>query len=158
MRKYSSRPVENWKLEAVLEAGRLAPTGCDSQCQRIYVIRTEDSLRKIRGCCRMAFDAPVVLLIFADLSESWTHPATGRNVGETDTAIVTDHMMLRAADLGLGTCWVGYFEPEPIREAFGIPDSLTLMHILPLGYPADSSVPSGMHFKRKPLEDLVKYL
>ena len=158
VRKYDPRPVEDWKVERILEAGRLAPTGKNSQCQRVYVLKSPEALKKIRENCIMTFGAPLVMLVFAKEDEAWVSPFTGRNIAETDTSIVTDHMMLQATDLGLGTCWVGYFDPVPICAAFGIPEDLTLMHILPIGYPAEDSEPSQMHMASKKTSEFVTFL
>ena len=106
----------------------------------------------------MTFGAPLVMLVFAKKDEAWVNRFTGRNIAETDTSIVTDHMMLEAVNLGLGTCWVGYFDPVPICSALGIPEGLTLMHVLPIGYPAEDSEPYPMHFERKDLSETVTFL
>ena len=141
VRKYSDRPVEDWKIQKILEAARLAPTGKNKQCQRICVLRSPEAVKRISDLCVMIFGAPAVMLVFAKKGESWMNRFTGRDIAETDTSIVTDHMMLQATALGLGTCWAGCFDPGPICEAFGIPDDLALMHILPLGYAAEGCEP-----------------
>ncbi|MBR2093003.1 MAG: nitroreductase family protein [Candidatus Methanomethylophilaceae archaeon] len=158
VRKYSDRPVENWKIQKMLEAARLAPTGKNKQGQRIYVLRSPEAVKKINELCMMIFGAPVVMLVFAKKGESWISRFTGRDIAETDTSIVTDHMMLQATDLGLGTCWVGYFDPKPICEAFGIPDDLVLMHILPVGYAAEDCEPGPLHFQSKEISDFTTFL
>jgi nitroreductase len=155
VREYSRKPVEEEKLRAVLEAGRLAPTAKNAQPQRIYAVKSGDMLEKLRSVCGMTFDAPAVIVICADLSASFVSPFSGRNLGETDAAIVTDHMMLQAADLGLGTCWVGWFDPAEIKKALGIPENLEVMNLLPIGYPSENSKPSPRHGDRKPLEETV---
>ena len=158
VRKYSGKPVEDWKIDKILEAARLAPTGKNKQCQRIFVLRSPEALQKIGELCPMIFGAPLVMLVFAKKGESWISRFTGRDIAETDTAIVTDHMMLQATDLGLGTCWVGYFDPKPICEAFGIPDDLTLFHILDVGYPAEDCEPGPLHSQRKKTEEFTGFL
>jgi nitroreductase len=156
VRSYSGRPVEDEKLRAVLEAGRVAPTAKNIQPACVYAVRSADSISRLRAVCNMAFDAPVVLIVCADLSESFVSPFTDRNFGDTDAAIVTDHMMMQATELGLGTCWVGWFDPAPIKEALGIPEGLTIMDILPMGYPSDSATPSPRHSERKPMDAFAK--
>ena len=156
VRSYSARPVEDEKLRAVLEAGRVAPTAKNIQPAFVYAVRSPDALGRLRAACKMAFDAPVVLVICADLSSSFVSPFTDRNFGDTDAAIVTDHMMLLATELGLGTCWVGWFDPAPIKEALGIPDSLTIMNLLPMGYPSEDAAPSPRHSERKPMEGFAR--
>lgn len=96
VRKYSDRPVEDWKIQKMLEAARLAPTGKNKQGQRIYVLRSPEAVKKISELCMMIFGAPVVMLVFAKKGESWISRFTGRDIAETDTSIVTDHMMLQA--------------------------------------------------------------
>jgi len=158
VRSYSDIPVEQEKIDAILEAGRAAPTAKNIQPQFIYVVKSQKSLSKLRGVCRMAFDAPVVFIICADVSEAFVNPFNNRNYAETDTSIVTDHMMLQATELGLGTCWVGWFDPEPIMEALGIPEKHTIMHILPVGYPSEQAAPSPSHGSRKPVTEKAAYL
>ncbi len=156
VRSYSSRPVEEEKIQAVLEAGRAAPTAKNIQPASVYVVKSPSAIEKLRGVCKMAFDAPVVLIVCADLSESFVSPFTERNFGDTDAAIVTDHMMMQATEFGLGTCWVGWFDPAPIKEALGIPANLAIMNLLPMGYPSDTAAPSPRHTERKPMEAFAR--
>ena len=156
VRSYSDRPVEDDKIAAVLEAGRVAPTAKNIQPACVYVVRSPEAIGKLRAVCKMAFDAPVVLVVCADLGQSFVSPFTERNFGDTDAAIVTDHMMLQATELGLGTCWVGWFEPGPIKEALGIPEGLTIMNLLPMGYPSATSAPSPRHTERKPVSEFAR--
>ncbi len=155
VRKYDSRPVEEDKLKMVLEAARVAPTARDTQPFRIYVVKSADAIKKLRGITQMTFDAPVVLMIGAVFEECCQSPFSGKDYSYIDTSIVTDHMMLQAQSLGLGTCWVGYFDPKVIGKEFGIPEGIEIKHLLPIGYPAKDSVPGPMHSKRKSLDELV---
>ena len=155
VRRFADTPVSDADLTAVLEAGRLAPTACNNQPQRVYVLQSPEALAKARGLTEYTFGAPVVLVICADLSESWKNRFCGRDSGETDAAIVTTHMMLKAADLGLGTPWVGYFDPAAVKQALGLPDTVEPYAFLPLGHPAADCRPSPLHAQRKPLEETV---
>lgn len=155
VRKYSSRPVEDSKLRMVLEAGRIAPTAKNVQPFKIYVLKSKEAMDKIRGITQMAFDAPMMLMVGAELDKAWKSPFGGRDHACTDTAIVTDHMMLQAQALGLGTCWVGWFDPAKISEAFGLPENIEILDLLPIGYPADDCKPGPMHSVRKSLDDIV---
>lgn len=155
VRKYDSRPVEEDKLRIVLEAARVAPTARDTQPFKIYVVKSADAIKKLRGITQMTFDAPVVLMIGAVFEECCQSPFSGKDYSYIDTSIVTDHMMLQAQALGLGTCWVGYFDPKVIGKEFGIPEGIEIKHLLPIGYPAKDSVPGPMHSKRKSLDELV---
>ena len=107
VRKYSGKAIEEDRLQAVLEAGNIAPTGHNNQPQRIYILKSEEALRKVRELSRCAFNAPVVLLFAYDEEEQWHNPfEEGIASGQQDVSIVACHMMLKAWDLGLGTCWV----------------------------------------------------
>jgi nitroreductase len=158
VRKFSSQPVEPEKLATVLEAGRLAPTAANKQPQRIFVLQSEAALAAVRESTKCHFSAPVVLLICYDEAKAWQNPFTGQFSGEVDAAIVTSHMMLAAADLGLGTTWVGYFKPEPVIEFCKLPAEIKPVAMLPLGYPAADATPGPMHSSREPLTATVKHL
>ena len=155
VRKYADKPVEPGKLEKILAAGQAAPTAKNQQPQRIYVLESEDAIGKIRGITRCAFNAPVVLVVCGDKEAAWTNPFNDRNSAEMDCSIVTTQMMLQAQELGLGTCWVCWFDTEETKKAFHIPENQEVFALLPLGYPAEESKPSGMHDSRKPLEETV---
>ena len=159
VRKFSEAPVEPEKLRAVLEAGRLAPTACNNQPQRIYVLQSPEALAKIRGVVKYAFNAPIVLMICVNEDAAWKNQREpGFSSGEMDATIVCDHMMLQAADLGLGTTWVRGYTTEDVMRAFPLPLGERLVCLLPLGYPAEDARPAPQHSVRRPMEDLVKTL
>ena len=156
--KFSDRPVEAEKLAAVLEAGRSAPTAHNFQPQRILVLQSPEALEKVDGCTGAHFHPPVMLVVAYDPAVSWKRETDGKDHGEIDAAIAATQMMLQAADLGLGTTYVGMFEPEKLRAAFPELEGLVPIALLPLGYPAEGAHPSRLHADRKPMEELVKYL
>ena len=159
VRQYAERPIEEEKLRAVLEAGRIAPTAANKQPQRVYVIRSAEGLEKIRGITRCAFNAPVVLLFAYDADEQWSNPLEeGITSGQQDVSIVATHMMLAAWDEGIGSCWVNFFPNTAVHDAFGLPDNEKVVLLLPLGYPADGAVPAPMHDRKKEMEELVREL
>ena len=158
LRKFSDRPVEAEKLSAVLEAGRNAPTAHNNQPQRILVLRSKEALALADGCARSYFDSPVMLVVSYDPADAWIREEDGKNHGEIDAAIAVTQMMLQAADLGLGTTYVGMFDPEKLHAAFPELAGLTPIALLPMGYPAEGAHPSRLHTDRKPLEELVRYL
>lgn len=159
VRKYSEKAVEDEKLQAVFEAGNIAPTGRNSQPQRIYVLKSEEALLKIRSLTRCAFNAPVVLLFAYDEEEQWHNPLEeGITSGQQDVSIVACHMMLKAWDLGLGTCWVNYFPNSEVHDAFGLSEKEKAVLLMPLGYPADDSVPAPMHSAAKEISQTVFHL
>ena len=158
LRKFAPTPVEQDKLDLILEAGRNAPTAHNNQPQRIFVIRTPEALEKADACTAAHFHPPVILVVAYDPEPAWKREHDGKNHGEIDAAIAATQMMLQAADLGLGTTYVGMFEPEKLLAAFPEMAGLVPIALLPLGYPAENARPSRLHADRKPLEGMVKYL
>jgi nitroreductase len=164
-RRYSTRayrpdPVPDDLLAAVLEAGRVAPTAANKQPFRVIVIHTagrEAELRRIYD--REWFvQAPLLLCVCAVREEAWSRTTyDGRSHADVDAAIVMDHMILAAADLGLGTCWIAAFDPAAAREVLGVPPEGEPMLFTPLGFGADDPAGSARHRVRRPLEDLVRY-
>ena len=154
VRSYKAEPVEEDKLQSVLEAARLAPTACNLQAFRLIVVPTKGRESELlRVYSRPWFvQAPVVICICAIPDEAWVR-SDGKNYSDVDAAIVMDHLILAAADLGLGTCWVGAFDPVAAREVLGIPEQVEPIAFTPLGYPADQSRAK----KRKSLDDLVRH-
>jgi nitroreductase len=154
VRAYLPKPVEEEKLKRVLEAAILAPTAANRQAFRLIVIPTsgrQDELRRIYAKDWFT-QAPYVICACSLPGESWTRK-DGKNYGDVDVAIVMDHLILAAADEGLGTCWVGAFDPEAAREVLGIPPEAEVVPFTPVGYPADKPGPK----KRKGLGQLLKY-
>ena len=152
VRAYKPDPVESEKLDQVLEAARLAPTAGNRQAFRVIVVETEgrqDELQKIYG--RDWFtQGPLVLAVCGIPSENWIRK-DGRNYNDVDAAIVMDHLVLQATDLGLGTCWIADFDATQAREVLGLPQEVEPVVFTPLGYPADT----GRAKKRKTPDDLI---
>ena len=157
VRKFKSQAVEKEKLDLILEAGRVAPTACNYQPQRILVIENETAYKLLKQCTSCHFDAPVVLMICYDKSTCWKSNTNGTIGGDVDASIVTTHMMLAAAELGLGTTWVAAFNHQKARELFKIPDYIVPVALLPIGYPADGVEPHPWHFKRFDIDRTVFY-
>lgn len=156
VRKFEQRPVGQAALDAVLQAGLLAPTAKNLQPQRILVIRRQEDLEKLDRCTRCRFGAPCALLVCYDRDACWKRERyDGKPSGETDAAIVTTHMMLAAEALGIGTTWVMHFDPEAVRREFSVPEPCEPCALLVMGYPAPDAQPSAMHFQTLPEERLV---
>lgn len=100
----------------------------------------------------------VLLAVAYDPAAAWDRECDGKNHGEIDATIAVTQMMLQAADLGLGTTYVGMFDPEKLTAAFPEMAGLVPIAMLPLGYPAEGAHPARLHTERKPMEQLVKYL
>ena len=160
VRAYRPDPVPDDLLAAVLEAGRVAPTAANRQPFRILVVHTvgrEAELRRIYDHDWFV-QAPLVLCVCAVRAEAWRRTMyDGRSHADVDAAIVMDHMILAAADLGLGTCWIAAFDPAAAREVLEVPPEGEPMLFTPLGFSADDPAGSRRHQQRRPLEELVRY-
>ena len=155
LRKFSQAPIEPEKLALVLEAGRNAPTAHNNQPQRIILVSQKENLARLSEITSFVFGAPVCMIICADKQSAWVNTFDNRSSAETDAAIVTTQMMLQAHALGLGTCWVCYFDRDAVRKAFNIPDAWEIECLLPMGYPADDARPGPRHTQRLPLQKTV---
>ena len=157
-RKYENKPIEVEKINKILEAGRVAPTATNAQPQRIFVLNSEESLKKINDITPYAFQAPLVMLVCADKSCAWVNPFNKRNSAEMDASIVTTHMILQAKELGIDSVWVCYFDTEIVKKEFNLPENIEPYCIIPMGYATEETKPSPRHFERKPLEETVKFI
>ena len=159
VRAYKDTAIEKEKIDKIVEAGRIAPTARNNQPAVIYVLESSDAREKIREASPCTFGAPVVFVICYDERVS----AKGLirddfDFGNTDAAIVCTHMMLEAADLGLGTCWVGKFVEADVKRILNLPEYIRVIALLPTGYAADNSVPSPRHEEYRPAGETVYYL
>ena len=157
-KKYSDRKVESEKLQAILEAGRLAPTAKNLQEQRVYVVTGEETLSKIDSVTPCRYGAPVVLVVAFDKNNVFTYPGGKYDSGAEDAAIVATHMLLAAADQGVDSCWVNFMDPDRLAQVLGLPDSEKILMLLDLGYAAEGAGPLPNHASRKPLSETVRYL
>ena len=155
VRAYRPDPVEDEKLQAVLEAARLAPTAANRQPFQLVVMRTAGREEEIGKIYRKSWfvQAPIVIGVCAISSLAWVRESDRFNARIIDAAIVADHLILEATNQGLGTCWIAAFNVEAARSVMGLPDEAEPVIFTPLGYPADQPGPKI----RKPLRDLVRY-
>lgn len=156
VRDYKPDPVPEELLKQILEAGRLAPTGANKQPQRLIVVRGKSGLEKIKKAANV-YNAPLVIIVCADHDKVWKRPYDGKNITDIDTSIVTDHMMLQATELGLGTVWICYFKPDVIKREFNLPDHIEPVSILAIGYENEEVGNTRPRTSRKPLEATVFY-
>lgn len=154
-RSFLDKEVENEKVLKILEAGRVAPTAVNYQPQRILVLQEKEELEKLSECTRYGWNAPLIMIVCYDKNISWKRKFDNRDEGIVDASIVTTHMMLETHSLGLGSTWIGYFDPIKIREVYKIPENLEVIAILAIGYPSTDSKPSEMHNKRNSIEEMV---
>lgn len=156
-RKYKNTKVEPEKLSTILDAARLAPTGANRQPQRLVVVQSAEGMQRL-ACCTRDFGAPLAILVCVDTDEAWTRKYDDKQIGDIDASIVTDHMMLAASSVGLDTLWICMFDPEAVRETFGLPAHVVPVNILLLGYgDGEPASPERHSETRKPLSETVFY-
>ncbi len=156
VREFEDKAIEGAVLESILEAGRVAPSACNRQPQKVYVVESAEMRGRLSEVCRFTFGAPVVLAVCYDTEREWKNKLMGgKGSGETDAAIVTTQMMLAAWERGIGSCWVGYFNADAVRDALGLPENVVVSALLPMGYPAKGVKPLGMHSEYRPYEETV---
>ena len=157
-KKYSDRPVESDKLTAILEAGRLAPTAKNLQEQHIYVLRSPEALAKVDAATPCRYGAGTVLAVAFNRENVFTYPGGKRDSGVEDAAIVATHMILAAADEGVDSCWLNFFDPDKLAESLGLPENEEILMLMDLGYAAEGAGPLPNHTSRKPLGETVAFL
>ncbi len=157
-KKYSNRPIETEKLTAILEAGRLAPTAKNLQEQHIYVLQSEEALAKIDQATPCRYGAPTVLVVAFDKNSVFTYPGEKRNSGVEDATIVATHLILAAADEGVDSYWINYFDPDKLANILGLPENEEVLMVMDLGYAAEGAGPLPNHSSRKALSETVTYL
>lgn len=155
-RNFSTKEVEKEKIQKILEAARLAPTARNLQPQRLLILTQKEQLKKLSICTQYGWNAPVIIITFYDKLVSYKRDKyDNKEFGDIDTSIVTTQMMLEAQNLGLGTTWIGSFDPKKLIDTFEIPENLIPVAILAIGYPSSESTPSKLHFQRKETSDFV---
>jgi nitroreductase len=159
-RNYDSRPVEQEKLELILEAGRIAPSAVNYQPWHFIVIRETENLRNIYGVYHREWfqTAPCVIVVCGDHNQSWKRKQDGKDHCDIDIAITVDHMTLQATELKLATCWICNFDKEKTIATLNLPPNMEPIVILPVGYPLDHVDPSRHAEKRKKIQDIVSYV
>lgn len=156
VRGYLDKDVEKEKLEYVLKAATIAPTGVNAQAFKVYVIDTKkhkDELSEIYAA-KWFVEAPYVLCVVGIIDQAWTRPWDGKNIVDIDATIVMDHIILAATDVGLGTCYIGAFKVDKAKRFLDLDENEVPVLFTPLGYgnaePRDTP--------RKELDEFVEYI
>jgi len=162
VRKFTEEKVSQKLIDEILEIGRLAPSGNNNQPTSVYVL-DEEKIAKLKEIPKTkqdrispaAFKSKQALLICYDKTKELKRPTDKFAFGITDSSIVTTYMTLKITELGLGSVWVGYFNPKSVKEVLEIPDQYEVSAILTFGYIHKSSKPNPKHRERKPIEDFI---
>ena len=157
-RKFDGRPVAGEALEAILNAGRLAPTAKNLQIHHIYVVQSPEALATLDTVTPCRYNAGTVLVVAFPRDQVFTYPGGKGNSGAEDASIVATHMMLSAANEGVDSCWLNFFDPDELAKELGLPENEEVLMILDLGYAAEGAGPLANHGSRKPLSETVAYL
>ncbi len=156
-KKFGPRQVGNDVIKAILEAGRLAPTAKNLQEQHVYVLQSAESLAAVDKHTPCRYGAPTVLLVAFDKNNVFTYPGGQRTSGVEDASIVATHLVLAAADEGVDSCWVNFFDPDKLAAELGLPENEEILMLLDLGYGAQGAQPLPNHSSRKPLSETVTW-
>lgn len=161
-RSFDSRPVNDKDIISIVEAARLAPSACNSQTWRFVTVTQGETIRRI---CHEAMrpvipnrwleQAPLVFVGCSQLdiiANRIGSGVTGIEYYQIDLGIAMEHMVLKATELGLGTCWIGWFDENTLKKILKIPQKIKISALLAVGYPKDES---SRKRKRKPLEKIV---
>jgi len=155
VRDFKPDVVEQEKLQTILEAGRVAPTAANRQPQRLVVIQQQEGLAKVSKAAK-TFGAPLVIVVCAERETVWVRPFDGKATLDIDASIVTDHIMLQAAELGLGSVWICYFNPDVLKSELNLPDTWEPVNILAIGYAnGNAASPDRHQTTRKQLNETV---
>ena len=157
-KNFGERKVDAAQLNAILEAGRLAPTAKNFQEQRIYVVQSEAGLAKIDAVTPCRYGASTCVVVAFDRGNVFTYPGEKRDSGIEDATIVATHMLLAAANAGVDSCWINFFDPDKLAKALGLPENEEIVMLLDLGHAAEGAGPLPNHSSRKPLSETVAFL
>lgn len=157
-KKFDGSRVDREQLVSILEAGHLAPTAKNFQEQRIYVVESAEGLAKIDQVTPCRYGASTVLVVAFDKENVFTYPGEQRDSGVEDASIVATHMILAAADAGVDSCWINFFDPAAAAKALGLPENEEVLMMMDLGYAAEGVKPLANHVSRKELSETVSYL
>ena len=157
-RSFSSFPLEQEKIEKIIDAAIAAPTAVNYQPFKIWIIQKPDDIEKVSQTTQYTFHAPMIFVVGGKVDEAWVRKYDGKNFVDIDASIVATHMMLEIQELGLGTTWVGSFDEEKLKALFPALNGYNIVALFPTGYPSEQAHPSKLHTIRKDKNALVDVL
>lgn len=155
---FDGRAISKEQLDAVLAAGRVAPTAKNNQPQRIYVAQSDAALAKVDKVTPCRYNCRTVLIVAYDINSVFTYPGGKQISGPEDAAIVATHMMLAAKANGVDSCWINNFDPEAVEKEFELPENEKVLMMLDLGFPAPTTKPLPNHTSKKELSETVTFI
>lgn len=157
VRAYQPRKVEPEKLDRILEAAHVAPTAANLQPVRLLVVQEAAGLAKLAKAANL-HGAPLAIVVCADHDKAWVRSYDNKQTCDIDASILTDHMMLEATQLGLGSLWICHFQPDVLAREFRLPAQWEPVNLLAVGYADGAPQSPARHSQtRKPLSELVHY-
>ena len=157
-RKISDKKVDPQLIDQIIEAGILAPTACNNQPYKIFLMDSDKAKETVKKVTSFTFGADVFLAVGYKKEEAWTRKFDGENFGAVDAAIVATHMMMEIEDLGLAATWVGYFDAPLLKELCPEMQDYEMIAIFPVGYAAEDAEISPKHTSRKSKEEALEIL
>ena len=154
-RAFSANPIEQEKVDRILEAGRIAPTAVNKQPVHVWAVSNPDTLEAIKGVTRSNYGAPLILVVGCRPTDAWVRRYDGKNGAEVDASIVATYLMFAAENEGLATLWVGSFDPGLLARLLPDTDGYELVAMINVGYAGEGSEPSAMHGSRIPMDEFV---
>ena len=152
-RAFAAKEVAQAQIDQILEAALLAPSAMNKQPVHIWVVKSKEAMEKLGKTTQYLYGAPVVFVVTCKKADAWVRKYDGKNGAEVDAAIVGTHIMMEAADLGLGSVWVGSFDPAKVLELFPEMAGQEPVAMFPVGIPA--AEPGANHGKRVKMEEFA---
>jgi nitroreductase len=150
IRKYKKQPVENEKIQKILDAARLGPSAANIQPCHLIAVSDPSTLKEAYKA-EWFQQAPMVIVVCGNEKSAWKR-SDGLNYWVVDAAIAMQNIVLVATELGLGTCWIGAFDEGKLRKALNIPKDYKIVAMTPIGYANEQKEPTT---DRKPLEAIL---
>lgn len=159
VRKFSNKGLDDATLKEILNVALLAPTAKNLQPWRIYIIKSEDGIKKIDELTSCRYNAPIVLAFSYNKDEEWNNPyQVGIHSGVEDVSIVATHIMLKAAEMNVDTLWVNLFKNSDAEKILGLPKNEKMVLLMPIGYREEGVKPSHLHGTSRKFSELIKYI
>lgn len=156
-RGFTEAQITKDDLNRILSAGRVAPTACNKQPQRIIVVQSEENILKIKKAYQ-TFGCKCVFIVCRDRRDELVRPFDQKCSGDLDIGIVCDHMMLAARELNIGSVMIGLFDPAIISSEFNLPEYIEPTALLLMGYPDKGFLSPERHItERKEMSETVMY-